>query len=97
MCFVLRVVFLLAIILTRPVPTLFSFLGWFLFSADHPLADILILVVSCKLAFGDLISVMLGHIVTRDPLLVFIGELIVDGGTSCIICEDGVSILLVVL
>ena len=55
------------------------------------------MVVSCTLVFGDLISMILGHIGTRDPLLVFIGGLIVDGGTNCIICEDGVSILPVVL
>ena len=53
--------------------------------------------VYCTLFFGYFISVLLVHIGTRFQLLFYIGGMIVYGVTSCIICEDGVSIPLVVV
>ena len=90
MCFVLGVVFMGLIILSRPVLHLFSSMEWLLFSSDRPLADILVLVVSSKLVLGNFLSVILGNIGNRLPLLVYKGGLIVDGGTRCILCEAGV-------
>ena len=63
------------------------------FSAIRPLVGILVPVVSCTLLFGYFLYVILGNIGTRSPLFVYIGGLILDGGTSFIICDSGVSIL----
>ena len=97
MCFVLGVLFLVLILLPVPVLPLFSSLKWFFFSSNHPLAYLLVPVVSCKLFSRYLLSMLLVHIGTRYPLLFYIGDLIVDGGTSYILCKDGVFILPVVL
>ena len=66
-------------------------------SSDRPLVDLMVSVVSIKLVFGDLIAVIINHIGTRSPLLVYIGFLIVDVVTRRILCEAGVSILPVTL
>ena len=97
MCFVLGFGFLVLSLLYIPVLPLFSPLGWFLLSSDHPLVDLLVPVVSCIFVFGGFLSVLLVHIVTRSPLLVYIGGLIVYVVTSCIILEAGLSIIPVVL
>ena len=92
-CFVLVVVSLVPILLPSPVLPLFSSLKWLLFSASWPLADLLVLVVSCKFLFGNFLSVILSHIGTRSPLFFYIGGMIMYVGTSRIICESGVYMI----
>ena len=75
------------------ISPLFSSLYWLLLSIDCLLVYLLVPVVSCTLLFGYFLYVILGHIGTRSPLFVYIGGLILDGGTSFIICDSGVSIL----
>ena len=96
-CVFIWVVFLLIILLNIPVLPRFLSLELFLLSVYLTLADLLVPFTSCTFLFGGFIFVLLGHVGTRSPLLVYTGGLVVDGETSLIFCYAGVTIILVVL